>query len=350
MKKFKELLEEARNDTAYKNYCEVRDVVFRMIEHAPGGDALSKYWEGEVAGFEYMFDASPLIVKKLRHHCYHMTGLRDSDYRIHHAHMARRIEKKLKKLRARDTAGLFIPESPILGGFGFPVNGALVNVDTLKFYENMIALDISGVLEQFKKPSSRKTILEIGAGWAGFAYQFKSLFPETTYVIVDVPQSILFGGTYIKTVFPESKICFIEREKKMCENLAVSDYDFVFIPHYCYGSLNFSRPDLVINTVSFDQMTTKQVNGYVRKTKEWGVPALYSMNKDRWQNNDELGLVSEIIGRYYKTRKIEVLPTQYAQFDEERKWHRALAKKVIESIRRKNTAESPHTYKHIFGF
>lgn len=350
MQKFKEVLEEARAEAAYKNYCEVRDAVFRMIEHAPKEDVLSKYWQGEVAGFDYMFDASPLIIKKLRHHCYHMTGLRDSDYRIHHAHMARRIEKKLKKLQECDRSGLFVPESPLLGGFGFFVNGALVNVDTLKFYESIIALDISGVLAQFKKSSSRKIILEIGAGWAGFAYQFKSLFPNTTYIIVDVPQSILFGGAYIKTVFPESKICFIEERKNTYKNFSVYDYDFIFIPHYCYEYLDFPHPDLVVNTVSFDQMTTGQVEGYVRKTKEWGVPALYSMNKDCWQNNDELGSVSEILGRYYKTRKIEVLPAQYTQFDEERKWYRTLANKCIELLRGRNRDTSPHAYKHTFGF
>ena len=54
--------------------------------------------------------------------------------------------------------------------------------------------------------------LEIGAGWGGFAYQFKTLFPKTTYVVVDFPELFLFSASYLVTVFPEAKVRFGRRD------------------------------------------------------------------------------------------------------------------------------------------
>ena len=41
---------------------------------ASDADAPSSYWQEELANFEYMLDASPLIIEKLRHHTHHITG------------------------------------------------------------------------------------------------------------------------------------------------------------------------------------------------------------------------------------------------------------------------------------
>ena len=78
----------------------------------------SAYWQQEVEGFDYMFDASPLVIGKLREHEYHLTGLRSYEYRRHHADYARRFASKLRRLREVDPGNLFVPESEALGGFG----------------------------------------------------------------------------------------------------------------------------------------------------------------------------------------------------------------------------------------
>ena len=151
----------------------------------------SAYWQQEVEGFDYMFDASPLVIAKLREHEYHLTGLRSYEYRRHHADYARRFASKLRRLREVDPGNLFVPESEALGGFGHRVDGELVNLDTLRFYECRIALDRAGVIEQLRG-QQRSRVVEIGAGWGGFAYQLKTLFPNISYTIVlDVPYTVL---------------------------------------------------------------------------------------------------------------------------------------------------------------
>ena len=198
---------ELRKRSHFVSYLAVRKAVLKMLEDegARSGLAFSEYWKQEVAGFEYLFDATPLITEKLRHHCYHITGLKEYEYRPHHAHKAEAFVRKRERLKAHDARGLFVPENPELGGFGHVLDGQLVNIDTLKFYESLIAMDKAGLLP-VQSAGSRPVVVEIGAGWGGFAYQFKTLFPDTTYVIIDLPQVILFSGLYLKEMFPNAKI------------------------------------------------------------------------------------------------------------------------------------------------
>ncbi len=312
LKEFSNYLEQLEGSPAFKNYLQVRErVLFMLDEAASRNDRPSDYWKEELAGFEYMLDASPLIIEKLREHCFHLTGLRSGDYRGHHSSQAGIYRKKWEKLKAVDKNGLWVPESPQLGGFGFSVDGQLMNLDTLKFYECLIALEGAGLLSKFRvEAGPRPVVLEIGAGWGGFAYQFKALCPNTTYVIIDLPQTLLFSGTYLKTAFPQTSI-FIYGDQSGAGLLKHDQgYDFILLPNYSWNEFN-SHLDLAINMVSFQEMTTAQVEGYVNKIAGSGCPYLYSMNRDRSPYNSHISSVSAIIASYFETRNINPLPETY---------------------------------------
>ena len=149
---FASRVERARKSREYQNYLQVRDAVFKMMSYMPdGGEAIpSAYWREELSGMEYMLDASPLIIEKLRHHCYHLTGVREYDYRPHHAHRSPALERQFRMLRSLDSKGLFVPEPPELGGFGYNIDGKLINTDTLLFYRSLLVLDKAGLLDQFR--------------------------------------------------------------------------------------------------------------------------------------------------------------------------------------------------------
>lgn len=290
-----------RKSHAYQIYQEVRDRVFLMLQNAQTHDksAASAYWRQELAGFEYMFDASPLIIDKLRHHCYHLTGLKEYDYRNHHSRGAPKLAKLLTALRQQDRNNVLVPESPLLGGFGFMIDGALYNVDTLKFYESLLVLDDGHALDQFRTSERRRMVLEIGAGWGGFSYAFKTLFPHTTYVIIDLPGSILFGATYLRTVFPSARVFVSDGNKAPSSMKEALEYDFLFFPNFMWPDLKFLKADLVVNIASFQEMTEQQVEQYIAQCVEHGYPYLYSNNRDTNPNNPELSCVSRIIEKYY---------------------------------------------------
>lgn len=306
-----------RQAFAYQAYERVRRQVLglmalgrnrRLTGHAP-----SDYWSGELAKFEYMLDASPLIIEKLRHHTHNLTGLHANHYRQSLGKQRRRFSEKLDALRALDSADLWVPEAQLLGGFGFDIEGELVNIDTLKFYEVLIAMHAGAILDEMRQATERKLVWEIGAGWGGFPYQFKTLCPNVTYVITDFPELFLFSATYLMAAFPDAKVRFYGEVPPQDTFAGWQDFDFIFLPDTFHAAARPEQVDLMINMVSFQEMTTQQVEGYVRRAFEFECPYLYSLNRDRSHHNQELSNVRSIIGHHYWPHQIDVLPVSYTK-------------------------------------
>jgi hypothetical protein len=281
---------------------------------APDADGEpSAYWQEELANIEYLLDASPLVVEQLRRHSYHVTGVWPYNYRSHkdkhrHLHYA-----KLEALMEIGDESLFVPEPDLLGGFGFPVQGGLLNLDTLKYFEVLIGLDRGGALIPFRRPDERPIVWEIGSGWGGFAYQFKTLFPKSTYVMTDLPELFLFSATYLRTAFPEASIQFWSPERALAD-VDWDSADFVFVPNTArLGGPDPPRLDLTVNMVSFQEMRTDQVDAYAETAWELGAPILYSLNRERSVYNPELVSVSDIVSKYFSLHQVDILPVDYGQ-------------------------------------
>ena len=269
----------------------------------------SNYWLEELQETEYLFDASPLVIERLRHHSHLVTGVRPYDYRT--GKDPKQFAEKLEALVALGGRDLLIPESRLLGGFGFEIDGELYNIDTLKYYEALIAMDLGGVLGSFRSADSRRVVCEIGPGWGGFPYQLKTLFPDVTYVLVDLPELFLYSATYLLAAFPEARAVFVGEEPLTEEEWLSAD--FVFVPNTALDALRPPRLDLTVNMVSFQEMTAEQVDEYARKVFELGSPYLYSLNRERSYYNDQIESVSSLVGRYYWNRIVSVLPVAYTR-------------------------------------
>lgn len=339
--------------TEYKNYLYVRERVIKMkqlgVSRYEGTNRPSDYWQEELANFDYMIDASPLIIRRLRHHCYHLTGLRVYEYRTNQHARKLAFEAKLRALKAKDKNNLLIAESRILGGFGFEIDGQLYNIDTLKFYETLIALDRAGVLDRFRRGIERALVWEIGAGWGGFAYQFKSLCPNICYLIMDFPEVFLFSTVYLKTTFPEARIRMygdVPHEKTL-ENWR--NYDFIFVPNTFLDGMNPDKIDLAINMVSFQEMTSDQIDKYVGKMSELRCPNLYSLNREKSPYNVQLTSVSSIIAQYYEISEVKVLDVSYTQMLNGSPTIARTLLKVEQKILRKILGRSLHLYRHLIG-
>jgi putative sugar O-methyltransferase len=308
-----------RASPAFQNYLYVRERVLEMrtqVDAAPDYKP-SAYWKEELENFEYMLDASPLIIDRLRAHSFHITGLHVHDYRSGRERKQDRYAEKLHALQAQGKPELFVPESEALGGFGFTIDGHLVNLDTMKFFEVLIALDKGAVLDEFRSAGERKLVWEVGAGWGGFPYQFKTLCPNTTYLISDFPELFLFSATYLMTLFPGAKVRFWGEEPAARIFANWRAYDFIFMPNTALTDLTPDRLDLAVNMVSFQEMTTAQVTSYVAKSHELGARFLYSLNREKSAMNSELDSVTRIISQYYWPRDVQILKVSYQKMLDE---------------------------------
>ena len=274
-----------------------------------GAEDPSAYWAEELENIDYLLDASPLIVRKLRHHAFHITGIRPYDYRSKPDGRREHFEARLRDLRELGGETLLVPESSALGGFGHKIDGRLFNVDTLKFYEVLIGMERGGVLHAIRN-AKRPVVCEIGAGWAGFAYQFRTLFPHVTYVIVDFPELFLFSATYLGTVFPDARLLFAESETEAGTDRWL-EADFVFVPNTLAHFVDVAPLDLAINMVSFQEMTAAQVRRYANLFALARCPTLYSLNRERSPYNTELASVSQALAEWYQLTEVPVLDTDY---------------------------------------
>jgi putative sugar O-methyltransferase len=300
-------IEEYKNSDIFQYYLLVRDRVLDMIEIGQArADNTSLYWLDELKRFEYMLDASPLIIQKLREHCFHLTGIRSYEYRGHHIHQREKFAKMLQVLRQQDQRDLFVPEPDVLGSFDHIIDEQLVNYDTLRFYGDIIAMDRGGILDSFREnKGKRKIVLEIGAGWGGFAYAFKTLFHNTSYVIFDLPQTLLFTAVYLRAAFPSASILLFgdKPQDVLLEN--VQSYDFILLPHYFFENIHkLKQLDLAINIASFQEMTTEQVDRYASKLADAGCASIFSYNRNRSPHNPELTTVSSILEKYYQLVRV----------------------------------------------
>ncbi len=299
-----------RAEAGFQAYLTVRDAVLQMQEHARAASPdASAYWTEELDIIDYMIEASPLIVRKLRHHAFPITAIRPYDYRDKGDGRREHFEARLKALRELGGEGLLVPESPALGGFGFSIDGRLYNVDTLKFYEVLIGMERGGVLAALRA-KDRPVVCEIGSGWGGFAYQFKTLFPRATCVLVDFPELFLFSATYLATMFPDARMVFAGTASEgPLESWA--DADFVFVPNTQASRVSAMSIDLLVNMVSFQEMTDPQVRGYARIAATAGCPLVYSLNRERSPYNRELMSVSDALADHYRLTEVSVLGSDY---------------------------------------
>jgi hypothetical protein len=300
----------------FRTYQEVRRRVLRMkeMEAEHEGAPPSAYWREELATLDYVLEASPPVVAKLRHHCHTVTGLRPYEYRTNRSVDEAAHRTKLRALVEVAGDELLVPERRELGGFGFEIDGRLINRDTLKFFEALIALERGGVLRTLREGGDRRVVWEIGAGWGGFAYQLKALFPHVTVLISDLPELFIFSAVYLQTLFPQARLSFHGDDD--WDDAIAEDVDFAFVPHGFVEAVRPRRLDLTVNMVSFQEMTEAQVRTYVDHAHALGCPFLYSLNRERSPYNEELKSVSAVIRRRYWPHEIPVLPVDCSELPE----------------------------------
>ena len=161
-------------DADFRNYLSVLEKVQRIVQREQGTPSTDMS-ENQVrcsGALDFMFEASPSLIGELRRHCHHISGVRKVDYGPDQKERRGPFKQKLKRLVKVGGRDILVTESPALGGFGFRVDGELYNLDTLKFYEAMIAIRRGAILGDFIESVDRRTVVEINAGWGGFAYSF----------------------------------------------------------------------------------------------------------------------------------------------------------------------------------
>lgn len=146
----------------------------------------------------------------------------------------------------------------IMGEVGYVVDGYCVNRDVVAYQERINLMRALGVLDRLKRESA-PLILEIGGGYGALAYYLKRRYPRATYVIVDLPRSLLFSGCYLAAALPDFDVHVFAPGRA---NVVAGAINLVSNLHL--EQLPALHVDAAINTLSFAEMSADTVADYCR--------------------------------------------------------------------------------------
>ncbi len=150
---------------------------------------------------------------------------------------------------------VFMPPK-FLGEVGWEVSGVVVNCDTYVYQERLNLLYESGVIDWLMGKVGIKghvNILEIGGGYGALASIVKSLVPQSNYWVCDLPETLIFSALYLALNRPD---CPLGLAKK-------APLGFTMMPNYMFSNIQ-EQFDLVINTLSFTEMSEYQFRTYAK--------------------------------------------------------------------------------------
>jgi putative sugar O-methyltransferase len=128
----------------------------------------------------------------------------------------------------------------------------------------------------------RNIVLDIGVGFGGSTRIMSYYVPNTTQILLDLPETLFLTAYYLKYNFPNKKIALLEDIYPHLDNLEniIEVYDFIIIPPFVLDYIKEKSIDLVINASSLAFMSEEYLNYYLKETdrvlKDGGY--FYSLN------------------------------------------------------------------------
>lgn len=206
------------------------------------------------------------------------------------------------------------------GEVGWLEDGKIVNYDTARYLDFIVSLyecDILTELEKRLQGVKPIKILEIGGGFGGLAYCLMEIFSyNVKYVVVDIPESLLFSSIYLSILFKslENKIVFYENTDVLPKNKGIS-----FLPNFYYKNMVLDNDeffDLVINTESLAEMAKPQVLDYIESIKKYiknngyffevNSDSPYGFNFSELMHNNDFVLVKESKTKLHRSSRLSL--------------------------------------------
>ncbi len=115
----------------------------------------------------------------------------------------------------------------------------------------------------------RNVVLDIGVGFGGSTRIMSYYTPNTTQILLDLPETLILTAYYLKYNFPNKKIALLEDIYPYLDNLdeVIEEYDFIIIPPFVLDYIKEKSIDLVINASSLAFMSEEYLNYYLKETK-----------------------------------------------------------------------------------
>ena len=122
-------------------------------------------------------------------------------------------------------------------------------------------------------------ICDIGGGYGNFFYMLKKLGYMGKYILVDLPEQLVFAKYYLKTSLPELKINNLDdlknHNKISLKN--INNFDILLLEPETFLKINFDL-SLITNFYSFGEMSEENFFQYINSDQYANAHYLYTIN------------------------------------------------------------------------
>ena len=151
-------------------------------------------------------------------------------------------------------------------GSGFYLGGRWVTYDLLRsiFHVHSIldAMDKAGI-----KMPSNPTFLEIGSGTGIQALVFSKLFPNLTYICLDLPETLSRASFFLGRAMPQRKLVLYKEWLQNDRKIETGSEQTILLPAYEAVNLPDHSIDMVINTDSLQEMSLETIAFYFKEIR-----------------------------------------------------------------------------------
>ncbi|MGK0238674.1 MAG: hypothetical protein ACI92G_002140 [Candidatus Pelagisphaera sp.] len=228
-------------------------------------------WSQVTNALSYVFDLPSRELTRIRLHVDPFMGVETATYYLSDAFQdpVTHAEVTGYNFLGEGVPSEFWAEDPPTPGpnelrFGPTLDGRDINSIAAKNQQYVCNLWRLGMVDIDQSPG-RTVFLEIGPGYGGFALNALKQLKNCTYVIVDLPETLIFSASYLISNRPDLKAyvyCPGDDIKEFIRDF--ESYDLIFIPDYMYDSLDeLPYINIGFNTISFPEMPTPIVRGYL---------------------------------------------------------------------------------------
>jgi putative sugar O-methyltransferase len=262
--------------------------------------AATEFWQREAKLFELAFSAFGInnVENELYNTRYH--GTTRSDPRLYDWF----ITSYYRLLQQRDTLHLLEQfESTMLATSGATYNiggsqiqiGEAIEIDGRKISADLLFTvdDIYNLIELNPRVVTDRVVVgDLGAGWGRIGHMLVQINPLATYVIFDIPESLLVSSTYLPRLLPQASTCMYAEARAMEEfdQATLASRSLWFLGSQQLTDCAAGAIDMLINVASFQEMEARQVNSYLRLFDEKlvsGYVYLRNIKKDLMSSVDE---------------------------------------------------------------
>ena len=137
-------------------------------------------------------------------------------------------------------------------------------------------------------PSGPGGVLELGAGYGRVAWVFLEEFPQTRYIVCDIPPALGVAQRYLTELFPDRRVFrfrHFDSHAEVADELAEAQIAFL-----TPNQLEILEPlgvELFVNISSLHEMRPEQIAHYLGQVDRHTRGFFYSKQWQRWHNPDD---------------------------------------------------------------